>query len=279
MQWFFETLHAEVKYGMLGKLLYQEKTEHQDLNIYQNPIFGKVLLLDGIIQLAEKDEFIYHEMMVHPIMLAHPNPKKVLVIGGGDGGILREVLKHKSVEEIDFVEIDSSIIDLAKKYFPKVNAGAFNNKKVTTIIADGSKYVAEVKKKYDVVIVDSSDPLGPSKVLFAKTFYKNIDNILNANGLFIRQTGCLFVQNKEFSSQYKILKTIFPLVNTQLVSIPTYTGGPFSFIIGAKTIDIEQLNKKRLLEKYKKIKTNYYNPEIHFASLASPNYVKKLLGK
>ncbi|MFH1855830.1 MAG: polyamine aminopropyltransferase [Candidatus Omnitrophota bacterium] len=275
--WIYEALYNNIKLGLEGNLLYKTKTPFQDLKIYDTPALGRVLLLDNIVQTTEKDEFIYHEMMTHPVLLAHPKPEKVLIIGAGDGGILREVLKYPSVKEAYLIEIDEAVITVSKKYLPTLHKGAFENKRAKVIIADGAKFIKETKERFDVVIVDSSDPIGPATVLFTRNFYVSIRSILKEDGLLIRQTGSTLFQPREVKDNYKLMAKVFPRLAIQVAAIPTYIGGFFSFIIASKKIDPAKVSCSKISAKYNKLKLNtkYYNPEIHFASLKLPNYLKK----
>lgn len=276
--WFYETIHSEVKLGIRGKTLYKKKTSHQDCRIYQTKDFGKVLLLDGAIQTTEADEYIYHEMLTHPLLLAHPNPKSVLVIGGGDGGVLREIFKHP-LREVVMVEIDKQVIQLAKKYLPKICKGSFSDKRLGLIIDDGAKYIKETPKKFDVVIIDSPDPIGPAKILFSRQFYQDVSKVLNPNGIMIRQTGSTFLQPDVVKNNYRRVKKIFPKAFLQLAAVPTYIGGFFSFIIGSKKIDFSKISKHQIRKKYLKLnlKTKYYNPDIQLASLQLTNTLARLI--
>jgi len=277
--WFYETLYPDIKIGIKGKLLHKKKTAYQDLRIYKTPRFGNMLTLDGTIQTTTKDEFIYHEMLTHPVLLAHLRPQKILVIGAGDGGVLREVLKHK-VKEAYIVEIDDEVIQTSKRYLPSISNGAFaKGKRVKIIIDDGARFIKDIKEKFDIVIVDSPDPLGAAKALFSKKFYQNIFSILKDGGIMIRQAGSTVLQADELKQNYRILKQIFPYVSVQLAAIPTYIGGLFSFLIGSKRINPEAVSYKKIEQRYNKLrlKTRYYNPQIHFASLSLPNYVRSLV--
>lgn len=274
--WAYEKLYPDIETGIEGELLFEKKTPYQDLKIYQTSILGRVLFLDGTIQTTEKDEFIYHEMLTHPLLLAHPNPEKVLIIGAGDGGVLREVLKH-DIKKAVLVEIDEDVITFSKKYLPSICAGAFEDKRVETIIDDGAKFAAESKEKFDVIIVDSPDPVGVAKVLFSIKFYKDIYNCLTEDGMMIRQTGSTMFQPRELPENYTIVKNIFPIVIPQIAAIPTYVGGFFSFIIGSKKVNFKTIAYNIIEEKYNKLNLNtkYYNPDIHFAGVILPNYIKK----
>jgi spermidine synthase len=276
--WFYETLYPDIKLGLKGKLIYKKKTPYQDLRIYKTCRFGNVLLLDGAIQTTQKDEFIYHEMLTHPVLLLHPNPQNILVIGAGDGGVLREALKHK-IKKVTLVEIDKEVIKLSERYLPSICRNSFNNKRVKIVIDDGAKFIKNTKEKFDIVIIDSPDPVGVAKVLFSKKFYENIYSILTSQGIMIRQTGSTVLQRGELRQNYNILKNIFSYLAVQLACVPTYIGGFFSFIIASKKIDPCKASYKKILSKYRnlKLKTKYYNPEIHFASLVLPNYVEEEL--
>ena len=272
--WFYETLHEDIKLGFKGKQICSKKTAYQSCKIYETPRFGQMLILDGAIQTTEKDEFIYHEMLTHPLLLTHPKPEKVLIIGAGDGGILREVLKHR-VKEVTLVEIDEEVINFSKKHLPSLNNGSFNDRRAKVIIGNGAKYIQETKEKFDIVIIDSPDPIGPAKILFSKGFYKNVFSILNNNGLMIRQTGSTILQLDILKKNHQILKSIFPYITIQIAAIPTYIVGFFSFIIASKSINLQKQSYQTISKRYSNLNLNtkYYNPDIHFASTKLPNYI------
>lgn len=276
--WYYEALYSDIKLGVEGKLIYKKKTLYQELKIYETERLGRVLSLDQLTQTTEKDEFIYHEMVTHPLLMIHPNPQKVLVIGGGDGGVLREALKHR-IKEIHIVEIDEAVINVSKKYLPGLSDGAFNDKRVKMVIGDGAKFIKETKERFDVAVVDSPDPVGQAKVLFSNEFYKNIFAVLTNKGLMIRQTGSTMWQPDELTTNCKLVKKIFPYVIVQIAAIPTYVGGFFSFIIASKKINPQNISYKKIVDKYRELnlKTNYYNPDIHFASLKLPNYIRRMM--
>ena len=277
--WFYENLHPDIKIGIKGKIIYRKKTAYQDIKLYSTPGFGKMLTLDGIIQTTEKDEYIYHEMMTHPVMIAHPEPKNVVIIGGGDGGVLREVLKYK-IEKVYLVEIDKDVINMSKKYLNKICHKSFNDKRLNIVIDDGANFIKNTKEKFDIAIIDSPDPIGPAKVLFSTNFYSRIHSCLNNKGIIIRQSGSTTLQANELKSNYRILKKIFPVVEVQLAAIPTYSGGFFSFITASKSINPKKMKTEEIERKINKLnlKTKYYNAEVHKASMGLPNYVRRLLG-
>ncbi len=277
--WYTETLYPDIKLQLKGKLLYRRKTPYQDLRIYRTQRFGNTLVLDGATQTTEGDEFIYHEMITHPVMLLSPNPQKVLVIGGGDGGVIREVVKYKTVKEVYLVEIDQHVITASKKYLKTICKNSFRDRRVKIIIDDGAKFLRQTKEKFDIVIVDSPDPIGCAKILFSKKFYQDIFSVLKNNGLMIRQAGSTILQKEELKENWQILKRIFPYFWLHLIAVPTYIGGLFTLIVGSKKIDLFNVSIDLLERRMRilKIKTNYYNPYIHMGSAMLPEYVKKIL--
>ncbi len=274
--WFYEKLYPDLEVATSGKLLYKKKTKFQELKIFDTPRLGKVLTLDNITQTTQLDEFIYHEMLVHPVLLSHPNPKNILIIGAGDGGILREVLKH-NIKKACLVEIDDEVIKSCSRYMPTLNRGAFKDKRAKIIVTDGAKFITSTKEKFDVAIIDSPDPISVATVLFTKKFYKDVFRVLNNNGLMCRQTGSTMYQPNELGQNYNLAKKIFKSVSIQLAAIPTYVGGFFSFIICSKKINIKNISFKKINYRYNiiNLKTRYYNPELHFASRCLPNYIRR----
>lgn len=280
-KFFFEELYPHIKIGLkIERVLYQKKTPFQRMQILETPSFGRVLTLDGVIQTTEKDEFIYHEMLVHPALFLHSAPERVLVIGAGDGGVLREVLKHKRVEEVTLVEIDREVIEVSEKFLSRICKDSFKHKKVRVRIEDGAKFVSRSQEKFDVVLVDSPDPVGPARVLFTRRFYTGIYNILDSSGIMVRQSGSTFLQKEELRDNHRVLSKIFRYTSVYLASIPTYIGGFFSFIITSKKINFQRIPEKTLIKRYKEenLKLKYYNPDLHTAAFKLPGYVKTLIG-
>jgi len=277
--WFYESLFPSVRLGLKVKeTLVSNKSTYQKINILDTYEFGKVLVLDGVVQTTERDEFIYHELLTHLPMLSHPHPERVLIIGGGDGGILREVLKYP-VKEVFLVEIDEKVIEFSKTYLSAICRNSFNDRRANIIIDDGVNFIKKGKRKFDVVIVDSSDPMGPAKVLFSSKFYRDAFNTLpRDDGIFAQQTGSSFLQREELPYVYRRLKKIFPFVGTFLTAVPTYVGGLFSFVFASKGIDPLKIHLWEIEKKYRKLKlkTRYYNPKIHLASFALPTYIREI---
>ena len=224
--WFEEKLYSNVRQTYeISRVLYREKTEHQDLIIFETPVYGRVLALDNVIQVTEKDEYVYHEMMTHVPILAHGKARRVLIIGGGDGGILREALRHKGVERVTMVEIDRAVVDMCLKYMPSIPGRAFDDRRTDLVIADGAKFVAQTDQRFDVVIIDSTDPAGPGEVLFTESFYKNCRRCLTRDGILVNQNGVPFMQAGEITMTYRRRKKYFDDSGFYVAAIPSYYGG------------------------------------------------------
>ncbi|HSX03842.1 MAG TPA: polyamine aminopropyltransferase [Rhabdochlamydiaceae bacterium] len=273
---FNEGLHSNWRQSFsISKELYRDKTEHQDLVIFENKRFGKVLALDGIIQLTEADEPIYHEMIVHVPLLTHGAPTSILILGGGDGGALREVLKYPSVKRAVLVDIDSSVIELSTKYFPKVSNGAFEDPRVQIIVDDASKFVTTSDQTFDVIICDSTDPIGPGACLFTSEFYGECKKRLKPGGIFVNQGGVPFLQQDEFSSIWKNLSSQFHHAGFYVAPVPTYVGGFMAF--GWASDTDYQVSEETLRERAAHLGDSlfYYTPKIHKASFALPHFMVK----
>jgi spermidine synthase len=281
MDWYKETLYPDVQQGFaVTRIIHREKTEHQDLVIFENERMGRVLALDGVIQTTEGDEFFYHEMMGHVPLFAHGAAERVLIIGGGDGGLLREVLKHRNVKRAVMVEIDPHVIELSRQYLPALSAGAFEDPRGELVVADGAKYVAETAERFDVVMVDSTDPHGPGEVLFTAAFYGDCHRCLKDRGILVTQNGVPFFQPDELSTSWQRLKPIFADVGFYVVPVPSYYGGFMTLGWGAKDAAHRKTAADELARRYKaaSIATRYYNPAIHQACFALPNYIGARLG-
>ena len=280
MQQFNETLYDA--YGQqfrIDKIYFEEKTKHQHLMVFHNAKFGRVMALDGIIQTTEKDEFIYHEMLTHVPIMAHGEVESVLIIGGGDGGMLREVSKHTNIKRIVQVEIDETVIDICKTYLPKHSAGAFDDPRVEIVIDDGLRFVQSTTEKFDVIISDCTDPIGPGKVLFSSPFYEACHEALTDNGIFVAQNGVAFMQPEEIITTHKKLSATFSDSFFYSAAVPTYIGGIMTFAWGAKNVQPRQKSEEALAEAFanNSIDTRYYNAAIHKASFALPQYILNFL--
>lgn len=281
MKHFKETLYDSVcQEYRIDKLYFESKTEHQHLIIFHNAQLGRVMTLDGIVQTTEADEFIYHEMLTHVPMLAHGKAKRVLIIGGGDGGMLREVVKHP-IEHVTQVEIDKAVVDMAIEYLPNHSAGAYDDPRLNLVIDDGMNFVKNTDEKFDVIISDSTDPIGPGEVLFTDNFYAQAKRCLAPNGILVTQNGVPFFQEDEVQTTYQRMGQQFEDMHFYCAPIPTYYGGFMTFAWG--TDDSKARNKpiNKIKSEFEKlgITTRYYNPDIHQASFALPQYVLDALAK
>jgi len=262
------------------EVYFDSATDHQRLVIFKNPIFGRMMMLDGVTQTTEADEFIYHEMLAHVPILAHGDAKKVLIIGGGDGGMLREVLRHTSVELCTMVEIDPSVVELSKQYLPNHSAGAFDDPRTHLVFDDGAAFVKNPSHTYDVMIVDSTDPIGPGEVLFQDTFYANARRCLNPGGILVTQNGVPFMQPDELKNTVTHLKHLFADASCYLATIPTYVGGPMAMGWATDNAELRHIDLDVLDARFKsaEIKTQYYAPAVHKAAFALPGYVSDNVG-
>ncbi len=262
-------------FGITAKIretLVTEKTEYQDLAMLDTEEFGRMLVLDGMVMTTIKDEFVYHEMVAHPALFTHPNPKRVLVVGGGDGGVIREVIKHPEVEQAVLVEIDGKVIEYSKKYLPEI-AGGLDNSRVDVQVADGYMHIIESKNQYDVIMVDSTEPVGPAAPLFERGFYQGIYEALKDDGIFVAQTDNPWFKADLIQKVNKDVKEIFPIVRVYGANIPTYPSGLWTFTMGSKVYDPLQVDETKIPE----LDTKYYTPRLHKAAFVLPKFVEDLV--
>jgi spermidine synthase len=256
----------------VNQTLHTEQTEFQQLDVIETLQFGKMLVLDGMVMTTDVDEFVYHEMITHIAMNTHPNPKQVLVIGGGDGGAIREVLRYDSVERAVLAEIDGKVVEASKKYFPKIASG-LKDPRVDIQIVDGIQYVEENKNCFDVILVDSTEPVGPAVGLFEKPFYQRIAESLKEDGIMVAQTESPWFNRELISRVFSDISSLFPITRLYTASIPTYPSGLWSFTVGSKKYDPLQVEEKNL----KSLDTRYYNPSLHKSVFQLPTFVQELL--
>ena len=269
--WFTEkqTEHFGIT-ARVTKTLHSEQTDFQQLDVVETAEFGNMLLLDGMVMTTEKDEFVYHEMMAHVPLAAHPEPKHVLVVGGGDGGVIREVLKHPSVEAATLVEIDGQVVKYSKKYLPSI-AGALDDPRVDVQVADGFMHIAESEAAYDVIMVDSTEPVGPAVKLFEKGFYEGIHRALKEDGIFVAQTDNPWFHADLLRTVYNDVKEIFTHTDVYTANIPTYPSGLWTFTIGSKQYRPKEVHRHRA----EALDTQYYTADIHEAAFALPAFVQR----
>ncbi|MDP3542853.1 MAG: polyamine aminopropyltransferase [Elusimicrobiota bacterium] len=261
----------------LKKRLFKGKSHFQSVEVVETAGHGRLLLIDGMTMVSERDEFVYHEMIAHPALFLHPKPRRVLVIGGGDGGTVREVLKHRSVESCTLVEIDGLVVEASRRYIPQT-AAALSDRRSRVLISDGVKFVAETEETFDVVIVDSTEPFGPAAELFGPSFYKNVKRILTEDGVVASQAGSPFYEISTIKNLFKITTKIFPVVEVCLFNNLTYPGGLWAFTFATKGLHpLKDFRASRV--KTAKMPLRWYNADIHAACFALPDFLKKAIGR
>jgi spermidine synthase len=284
-RWIPETLFDPEGFRMtfeVERVIYETNTEHQHLVLFQHRFFGKVLMLDGATQVTTKDEFVYHEMMSHVPLLAHGKAKEVLIVGGGDCGIAEEVLKHKSVERLTQVEIDASVVEFAREHFPEFTKPVLGNKRFDLVIDDGMNFVAKTDRRFDVIIVDSTDPIGPGKVLFSPKFYKACKHCMKPGGLMVTQNGVPILQKGELTTGINKFRRLFADGYCYVAAIPTYVGGHLAMGWATDNTALRQTPIKTLADRYRKaggFKTKYWTPEVHKAAFALPRFISDLVDR
>jgi spermidine synthase len=278
--WHEETFHPDWRVRFRAdEVLHEVKTDHQHMVIFENAFWGRCLLLDGVFQLTTKDEFIYHEMMAHVPLMSLDKPKKVVVIGGGDGGVLREVLKHPSIEEAILCEIDREVIDTSLKYYPEISAGAFDDPRTRLQIGDGFAFIRDTDEKFDAIIVDSSEPIGPSAILHSPEFFTACKNALTPGGVVMAQNGLPFTSPDHLHRVTKTLAGLFKSAAPCLAVQPCYFGGSISMNFatdGANATDVS-LASLRARAGRRKIETKYWTPALHHGAFALPGYIQTIV--
>lgn len=252
--------------------LHTEKTNFQQLDIIETNQFGRMLVLDGMVMTTNKDEFVYHEMISHVALNTHPNPKKVLVVGGGDGGAIREIIKHKEVELAVLAEIDERVIETSKQYLPEIASG-LDDPRVEVKAVDGIGYIHNHKNEFDVIMVDSTEPVGAAVGLFEKGFYQGIYDSLKEDGILVAQTESPWFNGDLIKRVFKDIGSIFPVTRLYTVSIPTYPSGLWSFTIGSKKYDPIEVNETEI----KDMDTKYYSSKIHKSVFQLPKFIEELV--
>ncbi len=276
--WFSEPHTPDVKLSIrVDRQLYSGESGFQRIDVYESPEFGRFLVLDGYIMLTEKDEFIYHEMLVHVPMAVHSHVKRVLVIGAGDGGAVRELVRYPEIEHIDLVEIDEEVIQVCREFLPKT-ACRLDDKRVHIHYADGLKFVRSREDEYDLIVVDSTDPFGPGEGLFTKEFYGNCYKALKEDGIMVNQHESPFYEAdaKACMRAHKRIVESFPISRVYQAHIPTYPSGHWLFGFASKRYHpVHDLDAERWLAR--ELETGYYTPRLHEGAFCLPAYVEKLL--
>ncbi|MBL4720260.1 MAG: polyamine aminopropyltransferase [Alphaproteobacteria bacterium] len=278
--WFEETLYKgfRTRYRV-GEILHETKTHHQHLVLFRNETFGHVLALNGVIQTTERDEFIYHEMLTHTPILAHGAVRNVLIIGGGDGGMLEEALKHKTVTRVTLVEIDAGVIEFSKQHLKSICGDAFDDPRVDIVIGDGMAYAAETEHRFDVVIVDGTDPIGPGEILFTEKFYAACKRCLAPGGVLVTQNGVPFMQGDELQGTIRALRTLFDDASCYTATIPTYVGGCMAFGWASDDPSLRVAPVSVLRDRFAAamLETDYYTPDVHCGAFALPRYIERII--
>ncbi|XP_060073766.1 spermidine synthase-like [Ylistrum balloti] len=260
------------------EVLFHEKSKYQDVLVFKSKTYGNVLVLDGVIQCTERDEFSYQEMLAHLPLNSHANPRKVLIIGGGDGGVLREVVKHPEVVSVEMCEIDEKVIDVSKKFLPKMACG-FESPKLKLHIGDGFEYMKKHQGEFDVIITDSSDPIGPASSLFEKSYYELMKKALKPNGILCCQGECLWLHLDLIKSMQDFCRSLYPVVDYAYTTIPTYPSGQIGFILCSLNPDtaFSEPLRKFSEEEQIRLKFRYYNAEVHRGAFTLPEFARKVL--
>ena len=273
-RWLTETAFANMRLSFeVTRVLQADHSPQQRIELIENPLFGKVLMLDGATQVTSADEFIYHEMMAHVPILAHGAVRKVLIVGGGDCGLAEEVLKHDGVARVMQVEIDARVVEFARSHFAEFDAAAFADPRFTIEIADGAAFVAVTDQRFDVILVDSTDPIGAGAALFTKNFYAGLRRCLRPGGIVVTQSGVPFVQRDEFTAAMRNLARVFPIVDCYILATPSYAGGHMALGWGSPDRDPRDPSLDILAARADTLATRYYTPEVHRAAFALPRYI------
>jgi spermidine synthase len=273
-EWYEEPYHPHWRQRFeVGRWLYRGRTAFQEALIFESPLFGRVLVLDGFVQATERDEFIYHEMITHVALMAHGAARDVLIIGGGDGGTLEEVLKHQGVARATMVELDPGVVDLARTYLPGINRGAFDEPRTELIFGDGMQFVADTARQFDVIIVDSTDPSGPGETLFTEAFYADCRARLRPGGIIVAQSGNAFMERARLRACLARLGNVFRDTSLILSSVPAYLGGPFVFAWGSDDPANRRVGAAELAARPLPAGLRCYTPAVHVAAFVHPPWL------
>ncbi len=252
------------------KILYKGKSRFQEIMVFENPHFGRMLILDGIVQLTERDEFFYHEMLAQVAMHAHPEPRTVAVVGGGDGGTVREVLKHGCVEKLYFIEIDPEVIRVSREFFPSVSRSV-DDPRVEIRNMDGAEFIKSRSSDIDVIVVDSTDPIGFARTLYAEEFFANVKNALREDGMYVTHSESLLLHPEMVTEVQQTLMKTFPVVDLYTAPIATYPGNWWAFDVGSKKHDPRRMRRKF------EIDCRFYSEEMHAHSFVPRGFHEKVV--
>lgn len=270
MEWIVDLVGPSVAQGLqVTDVLFDGRSAYQHIQVAFSPIFGRILVLDDAVQTSERDEHTYHEMLVHPSLVTHPLPRRVLIIGGGDGGTLEEVLKHQ-VESATMVEIDRDVIEVSRQFLPSIAGAAFDDARTRLVVDDGIKFVQTTQERFDVILVDSTDPKGPGVALFSPEFFAACARVLTDDGLLVAQSGSLLYQRDLTDAVRQHLRAIFPIAGTYWAPVPAYPGVLWSFSYGSKRHDPGLLQHDVIAARLTTVATRSYSPAAHAAAFHLP---------
>jgi len=284
-RWVPETVFDELGFRMtyeVDRVLPETRTERQPPVLFEHRRCGMMLMVAGATQVTSRDEFVYHEMMSHVPLFAHGRAKEVLIVGGGDCGIAEEVLRHKSIERVTQVEIDASVVEFAKQHFPEFTGPVLADKRFELVIDDGMNYVAATKRRFDVIIVDSTDPLGPGEVLFSEAFYEGCRRCMKRGAVMVTQNGVPVFQANELTTAINKLRKRFADGYCYVAAIPTYVGGHMAMGWATDETRLRRVSAKTIAARYRKagsFATRYWTPEVHVAAFALPRFIADKVAK
>lgn len=260
------------------EVLHSERSRFQEILVVKTKSHGRALMLDGAIQCTEKDEFSYHEMISYLPLCSHPKPRDILIVGGGDGGAAREIAKHPDVERITLVDIDDRVIEVCKQYLPRLSLG-LNNPKVTVVVGDGFEFLRNHCGEFDVIITDSSDPVGPAEHLFKQPYYELLRAALKSDGIIASQAGTVWESMQQVQSTFQHCKTVFPVATYAVTAVPTYPTGQIGFILGSLNSQSNFAEPMRIFneEDLDRMEIKYYNDKVHRAAFVLPRFIEKSL--
>ena len=281
-EWLAETLYPRWGQRFDGvRVLADEHSAYQHIVVFESGSHGRVLMLDGCVQITEADEFVYQEMIAHVPILAHGSARRVLIIGAGDGGVLRRALQHGGVQHVTMVEIDGRVIELAKRYLPAIGGAAWSDRRADIVVGDGIALVAAAQLgSYDVIIVDSTDPAGVGETLFTTEFYRDCHRALGDGGVIVNQAGVPFMQPEELRLTSARRAESFPFVGAYVAAVPTYVGGLMALGFAAKVDGLDRVGRETIAARAASAglePTDYWTPDVHVAAFALPPYIAKLL--
>jgi spermidine synthase len=278
--WFAESLYSGFRQSHeIVRTLYRGRSSFQKIVVFESARFGRVLALDGVVQTTEGDEFVYHEMLTHLPILAHGAARRVLIVGGGDGGILEEVLKHRAIRQVTMVEIDSEVVRVSKRHLRRICGRAFADRRTRLVIGDGARWVKETDERYDVIVVDRPDPVGPARILFSRRFYADCRRVLTPRGIMVAQNGVPAMQGAELTDTHRLFRQLFRHHGCYLAAVPTYVCG-FMALTWASAAAVADVSPAVIARRFRAARLKglrYYNPAIHQAAFALPEFVRKLL--